>query len=146
MKGNKAINIDDLDNSAEMDCADSIKLVLIECELAGRSIERVGDKTQKCQWKHKSSCHTFYQYNQQIRKGWENGRFNYHLAQISSNDNITKGNKTTKARAKCILNLRKSSKSITPPADGRSFLSVEDDLTQHIQECLVIVDSGVTAS
>ena len=45
MKGNKVINIDDLDDAAEMDCADSIKLVLIEFELIGQSIERVSDKT-----------------------------------------------------------------------------------------------------
>ena len=69
MKGNKVINIDDLDYAAEMYCADSIKLVLIEFELIGQSIERVSNKTQKCQLKHKSSCHTFYQYDQK-KKGF----------------------------------------------------------------------------
>ena len=146
MKGNNVINIDDLDDAAEMDCADSIKLVLIEFELIGQSIERVSDKTQKCQWKHKSSCHTFYQYDQKNKKGWDIGKFNYHLAQISSNDNKKKGNKTTKAHAKRILNLRKSSKLITPPADGCSFLSVEDDLTHHIQECLIFINAVVITS
>ena len=71
-----------------------------------------------------STLHIFYRYEQQNQKGWDTGRLNYHLVQVSSNDKITKGNKTDKARAKHILILRKNSKLVSPPADGCAFLSI----------------------
>ena len=39
--------------------AGSLELFLIEFELVGGSVERIGDKTQKRHWKHKSTCHHF---------------------------------------------------------------------------------------
>ena len=68
-KGNGVINVDDLDDAAEIHGADSLELFEVEIELILGSIERVSDITQKCQWEKKSICHTFYQYEQKNQKG-----------------------------------------------------------------------------
>ena len=58
-KVNEVINVDDLDDAAEIHGIDSFELFIIKLELVGGSIERFGNKTQNCQWKNKSTCHTF---------------------------------------------------------------------------------------
>ena len=88
----------------------------------------------------------FYQYEQKNKKGWDTGRLNYHLAQISSNEKITKGNKTSKLRAQHLLNLRKNYRLVPPPAYGHALISVEDDLAHQIREFLVITYVGVNTS
>ena len=95
---------------------------------------------------NKSTCHTFYQYNQNNQKGWYTGKFNYHLAHIYFNDKITKGNKTAQESANNLPNLWKNSKSVPPPVDGHAFLSVEYDLTHQIQEYITIIDAVVKTS
>ena len=64
IKDNEVINVQYLDDAAEIHGTDSIELFEIEFELVGGSIERVRVKTQKRQWKHNSTCHTLYQYKQ----------------------------------------------------------------------------------
>ena len=52
---------------------------------------------------------------------------------MSPYNKITKGKKTAKAGTEHLLKLRKNSKPVPPPADGRAFLSVEDYLTHQIR-------------
>ena len=58
-KGSEVINVDDIDDADNVNDTGSLALFLIEFELVGGSVERIGDKTQKRQWKHNSTCHHF---------------------------------------------------------------------------------------
>ena len=94
-KFNEVVNVDYIDEAAEIHGADSIELFENQFELVRGSTDIVSDKTKKRMCKNKSKCHTFYQYNNQNRKGWDTGRFNSHLVHISSNEKITKVKRLT---------------------------------------------------
>jgi len=118
----------------------SNKVMELEFELTGEEKHVDDNKKHSREWKHKQSGKTFWQGKSGNKKtSWNTGVWTKKL------HNFAKGgegvSRASVERAKFILAYRRSSDDV--PTKGMGFFDFEEDLSHHINECFIIISTGL---
>ena len=137
---------DDIDKEVKDHGTKSEEAFELIYELVEDSETAVSHKPKKRQWKHTVTGDKMFQYTQQTNKEkWDKGIMNKLLKDTHKRHKYSKKSEYIHValRAKYLLAYNIKSKPIPQPKDGISLYTWEEDLKNHVLECLDIVDTGV---
>ena len=115
-------------------------------ELVEYSETAVSHKSKKYHWNHTVIGDKKFQYTQQTNKQkWDTGITKTIVKDTHKRHKDSKKREYIHAwlHAKYLLAYRIKSKPTPQPKDGISLYTWEEDLKNHVLECLAIVDTGV---
>jgi hypothetical protein len=103
------------------------------------------DHEKKQRWRHKSTGRQFWQFRSDNSNTWDSGVWNKCLVVVAAGRLEAKNNIVAQERAKYILEIRGYG-CVGEPTKGKGFYSFEEDLPHHINECIVLISTGIGSS